>query len=85
MPQTPGETQNMKAPGREEGRMRHEIKMGTQVGNLPTFRILAARYLFLKQETAFILGRKRTEEVMYLRIRAPNNEGEIQGWKERIS
>ena len=48
---------------------------------MSTFRIIAPRYLFLKQEIAFILGRKRTEEVMYLRIQAPNNEGEIQGWK----
>lgn len=56
MPQTPGETQTVKAPPREDGRMRHGGKMRTWFGNLSIFRILAARYLFLKQEIVFILG-----------------------------
>lgn len=54
----PGEAQKVKAPGTEEAR-----RTETCAGRLPTFRMLAARYLLLRQEPRFIHRRKRTKEV----------------------
>lgn len=48
----------MKAPGREEGKVRYRRKMRAWDGKPPIFRMLAVKYLHLRQETRLFLGEK---------------------------